>query len=586
MMKLLRILLIYITFRYNGGMFMSWLFGILNKKNTLKLNIKLDEEFDKYETNNIFLAVGGNPDTAFLTISENKVLASVGVLIGEENNRKKILRKKNLYGKSLLLPNKLNGHFVLVIYSNGKLEISNDALGLRDLYFIDKQDKIVFSTRFDLLADYANDKSINLKYFSSLWLTNFQLSNNSIFNEINRLGPGGKIKVDKNETFVSNHPFIRTATAEAVNIFPESLSAYCSIEPYDNKFISLGLSGGIDSRLVLAFLLKSEQNFQCHSLRNEENKDLKIAGDICKYFKLEYRLLEREKITLQDAEEELYKCYKNIPPSIPLTQLLDFGFYGNEYLMNVLLLDGGFGGFYRRQYFNKLYLKGYNFFKSENAVKIKSLLLAPKPDIYNEEIRIVMQKAVDVVSTELISPFDPPNNKKGFADILDLISVRFMLPNIYGPGQTILDQSFVSFMPLAQKDIINIGLNIPLHLKIGGKFIKGIIKKTEKKLTGFNLVNNNLGYNFYLNYKLAMIRLLVHRKLFIQNNYVKYKVFLNSKEYIFDLLNSNVIKSNQYLDHSKINIIVNEFFKGDYSKGSYIDWLLTFSFWGRTNKIF
>ena len=371
-----------------------------------------------------------------------------------------------------------------------------------------------------------------------------------------------------------------------MNIFPESLSAYCSIKPFDKKVISLGLSGGIDSRLVLAFLLKSKQSFQCYSLRNEENKDLKIASEICKSFKLEHRLLERSNITLQAAEEEIYKYYKNIPPSIPLTQLLDFGFYGKEYLMNVILLDGGFGGFYRRQYFNKLYLKGYNFFKPENAGEIKFLLSAPKPDIYNEEIIVAMQKGIDAVSTEFISLFESPKNKKDLADILDLISVRFMLPNVYGPGQTILDQNFVSFMPLAQKEIINIGLNILLQLKSGSKFIKGIIKKTEKKLTRINLVNNNLEYTFFLNYKLAMIRLLVHRKLFRQHSYMKYKVFLNSREYIFDLLNSNTTKHNQYLDYSKISKIVDEFFKGDYSKGNYIDWFLTFSFWGRTNKIF
>jgi hypothetical protein len=159
-----------------------------------------------------------------------------------------------------------------------------------------------------------------------------------------------------------------------------------------------------------------------------------------------------------------------------------------------------------------------------------------------------------------------------------------MLPNIFGPGQTILDQNFISFMPLAQKEIINIGLNIPQQLKTGGKFIKGIIKETEKKLTGINLVSSNLEYNFYLNYKLAIIKLLVHRKLIKQHNYKRYNVFLNSREYIFDLLNSNTIKNNQYLAHSKISKIVSEFFKGDYSKGSYLDWFLTFSLWAQANR--
>ena len=96
--------------------------------------------------------------------------------------------------------------------------------------------------------------------------------------------------------------------------------------------MSLALSGGIDSRLVLSILLKNEQKFKCHTLVNEENKNLKISEKICKIFELEHELLPRENINIAENEEQILHYYKNIPPTIPLTQLLDFGFYGINYL--------------------------------------------------------------------------------------------------------------------------------------------------------------------------------------------------------------------------------------------------------------
>ena len=73
---------------------------------------------------------------------------------------------------------------------------------------------------------------------------------------------------------------------------------------------------------------------------------------------------------------------------------------------------------------------------------------------------------------KMISSFPSPNNKIDFAEILDLISIHFMLSNIYGAGQTILDQSLVSIMPLAQKDVIDYGMNISLGVKTDSRLFK------------------------------------------------------------------------------------------------------------------
>jgi len=160
-----------------------------------------------------------------------------------------------------------------------------------------------------------------------------------------------------------------------------------------------------------------------------------------------------------------------------------------------------------------------------------------------------------------------------------------MFPNIYGPGQTLLDQEFISLMPLAQKDMVNIGLNILYEQKVDSKFFKNFIRNAKYKLTKFNLVNNNLEYPFSLNYKIAIIYLLTNRRLKKQRNLTRYNVFLNSKSFIYDLLNTKKIMESNFLDYSNTVKEIDLFYKGDFSKGNYIDWFLTFTFWSKANKI-
>ncbi len=558
---------------------MSWLFGILQKQNSLSVKIKIDEEFQKVETKSLFLAVSNSRNSSLVTTSQSNIQAYVGLPVIDVGGNKKIINNALILNS--IIPDKLFGHFIYINYSDNRIIISNDTFGLRELYYLESKEQIIFSTRIDLIQCHIADFKINPEEFSSLWLTNFQLSNNSIINEIKRLGPSGTIFYDWKELIISNNKFIKSVVPNPVERFPELLSKYCSNNLTSNENISLALSGGIDSRLVLSILLKNEQKFNCYTLVNEENNDLKISEEICRKFDIKHELLPRENLSIAESEDQILSYYKNIPPTIPLTQLLDFGFYGINHLRDNILLDGGFGGFYRRQYLNKLYLNGYKKFDIDSADEIRDLLFAPKPPIFNNLFQSQLEKSLYNIVVEMISGFESPNNKSDLAEILDLISIEFMLSNIYGSGQTILDQKLVSIMPLAQKDVIDFGMNILLGVKKNSKLFKNLIRNNERKLAQINLVNNNLENPYFLNYKLAIIKLLFHRKFVKKNKYGRYSVFMNSKEYIYDILSSNSVKNNEYLAYDANMKMVSQFFNGDLSKGEYVDWLLTFVLWSR-----
>ncbi len=564
---------------------MSWLFGILNKQKQSKINFELEEEFQSVQNVKLFIAASKHSETTFLDFSQTGINAFVGIPIIERNNEKVILTTEQSLKFRQINIEELSGHFVWLTYSRDILNIYTDVFGLREVYYLDSENQFIFSTRIDLIKKHILKSNLNINEFSTLWLTNFQLSHNSILKGIKRLGPDGRITFHNNKLEIGNEKFSKTTIKNPAQKFSKVLLQYSKIKDENKNKISLALSGGIDARLILAYLMKSGNNFNCHTLINEENKDLKIADEICRTFNLNHQKIKRKNFDLAKSENEILQYYKYIPPQIPVTQILDFAIYGKKYLRNHILFDGGFGEFYRRQYLSKLFLRGSSKFNLSETENIKNILYASKPNIFDEEVNSQMVNSLNGFIKELISSFPEPKNKNELAEILDLISVNFMLPNVYGPGQIILDQNFISVMPLVQKETINSGMNIPLKQKKDSLLFKELIKQNNKKLSGINLVKNNSENPFWLNTKLVMLRLIIDRKIKKHKNFERYKIFYNSKEYILDLLNETNVKNNNYLSHSKNNKIAAQFFNGELSMGRYLDWLLTFILWNKANKI-
>ncbi len=301
---------------------MSWLFGILHKKCGFYSELDVDKDCYLFRTKNLFFAANKGHNSLFSQSTPNNFRAIVGVPIIKKKGRKEVLNEESFVNLHSINSKELFGHFVSINYSGNKLELCNDIFGLRDLFYLETEEQFIFSTRIDLIHLYTVGLSLNTREFSSLWLTQFQLSTKSIFNEIKRLGPAGKITFKNNKLSVSNEQFEKSQIDHAKESFEEILSQNLIIETNDK--ISLALSEGIDCRLLLSHLLKINLDLSCHTYINEEDKDLKISKKICKDFGIEQKLINRESLNIADIEEDVLSYYKSIPPVIPFTQLLDF----------------------------------------------------------------------------------------------------------------------------------------------------------------------------------------------------------------------------------------------------------------------
>ncbi|MEK7671179.1 MAG: hypothetical protein AAB344_03055 [Bacteroidota bacterium] len=151
----------------------------------------------------------------------------------------------------------LDGHFVALRWSQGKLECFTDQLGQRELYYAEADGAIAFSTRLYWLTRLLPQCELDLEALSSRWLTFNQLSYRSPVRGVERLGPGGRGEFTASSRKATHVPWSPEPDSERGHRSLISLlQTFAHPTILDTKSISLGLSGGIDSRVILSFIVR------------------------------------------------------------------------------------------------------------------------------------------------------------------------------------------------------------------------------------------------------------------------------------------------------------------------------------------
>ena len=146
----------------------------------------------------------------------------------------------------------LDGHFVAFRWRSGRAELFTDSLGVRTVYLMASQDGTLFCTRLDWLADIAGGLEIDFAAFGAHWLLANQLTTGSQVKDLVRLGPGGHAVMEGGQLRVTENPWesdIRPNDNDG-HAFTRALTQ--ALRWKGPVEWSLGLSGGLDSRLLLA----------------------------------------------------------------------------------------------------------------------------------------------------------------------------------------------------------------------------------------------------------------------------------------------------------------------------------------------
>jgi hypothetical protein len=571
---------------------MSWIFGIISQNltlGTIKILANIHAQpIHKIETSNIYIATGGIKQTCqFGSFPNSSGWIVVGSGIKREASRIRFLSPTDwqtiLADSQIKLPD-LDGHFVAVKWQPQQIKFFTDQIGLRTIYFAETDNGIAFSTRLDWIAHLLGTCQIDFETFGAHWLTFNQISSDSLIKGIKRLGPGGITLCTPTLIKMENTPWQpSTISAEKKpEELEESLKTLIQPAIEKNYTLSLALSGGLDSRVLLSLLLaEPQQSFALHTFSHSSDPDVIIAKRIARDNNLAQLYFNEPIPKPADCLTILKEYIGQTGAGETASAFLKLRYYPIVHSQNKFIIDGGFGEIWRRQYLNRLLRRGKKALKSGNPHLIYHYLTRHRASIFNEAVVRIMQKGIEKQIESLWQTM-PQIKEIGEENFLDLMAIRTRFPNSGCYEQARMDCEVLNYMPYAQPSFLQQLFETPIQLRRNGKLFHQIILKHYPSLAKYPLVKNNTTYPFYFSTIPAWIWTKFKAKLglsFFDPSVIEFLSVM--KEFIQDIVNSNEIKNYSAYDYPAIKSLVEQFYAGKKELANEVDWWLTFELWRR-----
>lgn len=183
----------------------------------------------------------------------------------------------------------INGIFNLLLWDkvDNKMIIANDKLGLLPFYYHKMKDssELLFSTKIKDIMELAKfDKTINKKALAQFALFNYITNRDTFITGIYQFMPATRIIWQNNEISETSYYSLTKyfneepiSEEELMNEFPEVMLKSICDWAADKKRIGILLSGGYDSRVLLACLMKIGIKGYAYTWHNPKVKEGFIA---------------------------------------------------------------------------------------------------------------------------------------------------------------------------------------------------------------------------------------------------------------------------------------------------------------------
>lgn len=246
---------------------MLWYINKNKKKNSLETNIS----FKKYNEDNFELFIDGYIIPRYDDFEFFK-------------NCDKYSLVYNLFNKyKFNFIEHIKGIFVIVIKFNKSYYIYNDIQGLNKFFIYEDYENIIISNNLDFITKNFNAE-ISLENIITFYIFNHFINGYTIFKNVMFSHPATKITLNSdsfkyeyywNVINLFNNKISNISLEEIAFFWKELIYKYIVfLKP---KEVSLTLTGGIDSRMVLAALLSKNINLNTFSFGNPNSLDVIIS---------------------------------------------------------------------------------------------------------------------------------------------------------------------------------------------------------------------------------------------------------------------------------------------------------------------
>jgi hypothetical protein len=572
---------------------MSWFFGRIgnNLNQTTDRSPWTGKASHVIATNSFFLALGGIKETCYYEVNRTHpdsgwAVVGLGIRITDYGTR--LLKQVDWNALLWAHPEELSsldGHFVAMKWNCEGIELFTDQLGLRTAYYATNLNEIVFSSRLDWVAQATGKSELDQNVVGSRWLLFNQLSYESGIIGIRRLGPSGHLVYRNGSVATDEHrvwtPEFGSARPHRMAKVLESIAHGALVS--GNK-VSLSLSGGFDSRVMLAFLIGAsrEKRFSVHTVGEPDNPDVRIALNIAQGLGIEAQHFNDSVPAAVDLLPAMQVFAAQNHLVEPVSSILRLGHYERLYNEKKIVVDGGFGELSRRQYLNRIARLGIIPLRAFDLSAILPLMSVQRADIFNNEYsRTLTQSTIEQIGMVLRRM--PSVQDVGVGNFVDLLSVRTRVPNFGGPEQARADSFVVNFMPMAQASFLREVFKTDARFRTNGKFYRNIVHLNEQRLATFPLVKSGTTYPF--SSSAAATWLITKVKNTIRTPYIDstpVRFLLQVKEFVMDLASSVETQTWHGYDGKKNRQVIESFYKSDYRLSKHVDWWLTFELWRRS----
>ena len=561
---------------------MSWIIGITGKDTSLRKPIRQIHPSPLFtnESPDLYIAAGGNTFTCHFESKElDHGWTVVGTGLSRSGSNYRIMDsndwKKYLFKKDSV-QYKINGHYTLLKWNGTNLKIETDCLGLREIYLYFSDKFLLFSTRIDWIGKIVKAE-FDIKHLGSAWLLSSQISNDSFLKDVVRITKCKECTIDRksyklklwDEVF---DPKIKS-TPDEFYIELETMinSLYESSESFD-----LSLSGGLDSRLLLSYLLKiNRQRIKTHTFGNPKHPDNKIAHNISEKLNFKHRNIYSTPELCDNLIVEIEEFILQKRLTNPITEYLNLRFY-KSFEPDTVMIDGGFGELWRNESLYRLKTTDKNAVISKNINSLFRLLYLNRADIFKEDVILEMTGHIKNQIEDLFSGIIS-YDVLGLNNIIDILLFNIKMPNFISPEQTRIDNYAICVMPFVQPSILSLFLGLDDKLKINGNLFRRIIKKNCHELKNFKLVKGNVIRSYHSgSMKTRIVNRLKSRLGLAYNEQDKLKLLYLLRDYANDLMNSQSVKEYHLYDYKKIRTLLENFYNGNTALSYEVDWWLSF----------
>lgn len=566
---------------------MSWIVGMLGESLPRhERNALMASAENRLHTlcihNRLVAAAGGYRDTLVVHSNDavSYIVAGIGIQLSESSSS---ILTENEWTERLSKDapefNDLNGHFIILRWRNNGVDLYSDRAGLRTMYVARTQFGWIFSTQLHRIALQRPESSIDWSAFGSRWLCLQQCSHDSPVRGIYKIPPNGSARISNGTISVRSAPWL--SCGEQPGSFRPIGATLRNMITVRNRPLLLGLSGGLDSRVLLSFLKSSKSNFTAYSFGTMDDPDVVLAQRICRSESIPFTLISEPLPSADDCIAMLHEYVQKTNLVEGASSSARLRYYARLDGNGAVMIDGGNGEILRRQFLQRFALRGRDDLIHRRTEHLFPLFALHRADIFSGEIRSQMYAgAVNDLDRSLRSL--PPPDEIGFENFLDAWTITMRIPVVACDEQARIDEYVLNFMPFSQPDILQRALQLPLNQRRNNRFSKKVIRENAPSLTRYPLIKNGITYPFQLTTLQSRLWTALRSKFGVHNNSTHLHRFLDTiREFILDTAHSRTVQQYAPYDYNKILRMVTLYYSGDRSLGHQLNWWIAFDAWRR-----